>query len=359
MQFWTGTAFMNATEAVAVAPMLDEAGFDGICSSDHLIYPRELKSAYPSPSGRPGWSPDTAWPDSWVLIGAMAAVTRRLRFSNAVYVAPARPLLEVAKQVATASVVSEGRVSLAVGVGWMREEYELLGQDFGNRGKRLDEMIPALRALWRGGWVSWSGQYYRVPEMMIEPHPTVAVPILCGGESDARAAARGKHLRRLGGVRVQMGRGGQVRREADGATPRVRAANRAVRDHARVARTADTRSVQACRRHRNHRGDVQSVGGARRHPSRRPRLAQAGRRALPRSDRVVRRPHHREVTVTMVGVRGPVLPYDGVCGFCNGAVRTTGRPLLRLITGQTPPNTAAIVTGCPKNTGTPELTNQR
>jgi alkanesulfonate monooxygenase SsuD/methylene tetrahydromethanopterin reductase-like flavin-dependent oxidoreductase (luciferase family) len=91
----------------------------------------------------------------------------------------------VAKQVATASVVSGGRVSLAAGVGWMREEYELLGQDFGTRGKRLDEMIPALRALWRGGWVSWSGDYYHVPEMMIEPHPPGPVPILCGGESDA------------------------------------------------------------------------------------------------------------------------------------------------------------------------------
>ena len=122
----------------------------------------------------------------------MAAVTRRLRFSNAVYVAPARPLLEVAKQVATASVLSEGRVSLGVGVGWMREEYELLGQDFDTRGKRLNEMIPALRELWRGGWVSWSGQYYQVPELMIEPHPEAPVPILCGGESDAalRRAAR-------------------------------------------------------------------------------------------------------------------------------------------------------------------------
>jgi alkanesulfonate monooxygenase SsuD/methylene tetrahydromethanopterin reductase-like flavin-dependent oxidoreductase (luciferase family) len=109
-----------------------------------------------------------------------------------VYVAPARPLLEVVKQVATASVVSRGRVSLAVGVGWMREEFELMGQDFGNRGKRLDEMIPALRALWRGGWVSWSGRYYQVPELMIEPHPPVPVPILCGGDSDAalRRAAR-------------------------------------------------------------------------------------------------------------------------------------------------------------------------
>ncbi len=63
-----------------------------------MIYPRELSSTYPdSDTGKPGWAPETAWPDSWVLTGAMAAVTSRLRFSNAVYIAPARPLLEVAK----------------------------------------------------------------------------------------------------------------------------------------------------------------------------------------------------------------------------------------------------------------------
>jgi hypothetical protein len=74
----------------------------------------------------------------------------------------------------------------------MREEFELMGQDFDTRGKRLNEMIPAMRALWRGGWVSWSGDHYQVPELMIEPHPEAPVPILCGGESDAalRRAAR-------------------------------------------------------------------------------------------------------------------------------------------------------------------------
>jgi probable F420-dependent oxidoreductase len=193
MQFWSGTAFMDPLEAVPVARMLDEAGYDGILCSDHMIYPRELSSPYPdSADGKPGWEPDTAWPDPWVLIGAMAAVTNRLRFSNAIYVAPARPLLEVAKLVATASVLSHGRVSLAAGIGWMREEYEQMGQDFANRGKRLDEMIPALRELWRGGWVSWQGEYYQVPEMMVEPHPPSRVPILCGGESEValRRAAR-------------------------------------------------------------------------------------------------------------------------------------------------------------------------
>lgn len=193
MEFWSGTAFMKTSEIIGLAKLFDEAGYDGMLCSDHMIYPRELTSPYPdSPSGKPPWAPETAWPDCWVQIGAMAAVTTRLRFSNAIYVAPARPLLEVAKLVATASVLSEGRVALAAGIGWMREEYELMGQDFSTRGRRLDEMIPALRALWRGGWVSWRGEHYQVPELMLEPHPETPVPIWVGGESDAalRRAAR-------------------------------------------------------------------------------------------------------------------------------------------------------------------------
>jgi probable F420-dependent oxidoreductase len=225
MQFWCGTAFMETAELTAVARMLDDAGYYGMLTSDHLTFPRVLASPYPSPSGKPFWAPETAWPDPWVLTGALAAVTTRLQFSNAVYVAPARPLLEVAKQVATADVVSGGRVSLAVGAGWMREEFTFLGQDFDNRGPRLDEMIEALRALWSGGWVSFHGTYYDIPELMLEPHPARAVPILCGGESQValRRAARlcdgwvgtayrledaARYVERLTGLREQYGRSG-------------------------------------------------------------------------------------------------------------------------------------------------------
>ncbi len=192
MQFWCGTAFSKTADILHIARLLDEAGYYGMLTSDHLIYPRELNTVYPLTGDKPPWPPETSWPDSWVTTGAMAAVTSRLRFTNAVYIAAARPLLEVAKQVATAAVLSGDRVSLAVGTGWMREEFELLGQDFDNRGPRTTEMIHALRALWQGGWVSWQGTYYQVPELMLEPHPSQPVPILCGGESDValKRAAR-------------------------------------------------------------------------------------------------------------------------------------------------------------------------
>ena len=87
MQFWSGTPFLPTREALQIAQLLDEAGFDGVICADHMIYPKDLRSRYPSESGKPGWAPETAWPDSWVMIGAMAALTTNLRFSNAVYVA--------------------------------------------------------------------------------------------------------------------------------------------------------------------------------------------------------------------------------------------------------------------------------
>jgi alkanesulfonate monooxygenase SsuD/methylene tetrahydromethanopterin reductase-like flavin-dependent oxidoreductase (luciferase family) len=111
--------------------------------SDHIFYPHDLASPYPySPDGTPIWPPETAWPDNWVTIGAMAAVTERLQFGTSVYIAPARDLFTVAKQVGTAAVLSNNRVNLGVGAGWMREEFEQTGQEYGNRGRRLDEMIP-------------------------------------------------------------------------------------------------------------------------------------------------------------------------------------------------------------------------
>jgi probable F420-dependent oxidoreductase len=226
MKFWCSTAFMNSPQLPEVARMLDEAGYYGALVSDHLIYPKELKSPYPyspHPDGRPIWEPETSWPDSWVLIGAMAAVTKQLHFNNSIYIAGARPLLQVAKQVATAAVLSSDRVALGVGAGWMREEFELMGQSFDNRGPRLNEMMQALRELWKGGWVEWHGEYYDIPPLMMEPHPSEPVPIFCGGHSNAalkRAARYGdgwignaypwdeaaEHVGRLKGYLKEFGR---------------------------------------------------------------------------------------------------------------------------------------------------------
>jgi alkanesulfonate monooxygenase SsuD/methylene tetrahydromethanopterin reductase-like flavin-dependent oxidoreductase (luciferase family) len=117
------------------------------------------------------------------LIAGMATVAENLLFTTGVFIAPARDLVTVAKSVATAAVVSDNRVRLGVGVGWCQEEFAQTGQDFATRGKRLDEMIVALRALWREGWVEFHGEYYDVPLCQMLPAPSRPVPIIGGGHS--------------------------------------------------------------------------------------------------------------------------------------------------------------------------------
>ena len=196
MKFWCATAFMNTTELVHVAKLLDQAGYHGVMISDHLCYPKQLVSKYPySPheDGSPIWEPDAAWPDPWVLIGAMSSVTTKLHFGTNVFIAGHRPILQIAKEIGTAAVLADGRVALGVGAGWMKEEYDLQGQDFATRGKRLNEMIPALRELWKGGWVEWHGEYYDIPAMTLEPHPPTPVPIYVGGHTDAALKRAAKY----------------------------------------------------------------------------------------------------------------------------------------------------------------------
>jgi probable F420-dependent oxidoreductase len=186
MKFWNALPFMEPSESIELAVASDEAGFDGVTVPDHLFYPRELQSKYPySEDGKPGFDERTPWPDPWVLIGAMAARTKQIHFTTNVYIAPARDLFTVAKLVSTAAVISNDRVALGVGAGWMREEFEQTGQDFDKRGKRLNEMIPLLKKLWTGDWVSHKGDHYEFGDVKIAPVPKQPIPIWIGGHSKA------------------------------------------------------------------------------------------------------------------------------------------------------------------------------
>lgn len=188
MRFHQVLAFLETEQLVEIAPIAEANGFDGLYVSDHLLYPRDLRSPYPrSPyeTGQPIWSPETPWPDPWCLISAMAAVTKTIKFTTGVYVAPARDLMTVTKLVGTAAVLSRDRVVLGVGAGWCEEEFNITGQPFHDRGKRLDDMIPALRSLLRPGWVEYHGSHFDVAPVQISPAPQEPVPIVVGGYSAA------------------------------------------------------------------------------------------------------------------------------------------------------------------------------
>jgi probable F420-dependent oxidoreductase len=227
MRFHQALSFLPADQLVPLATTCEQLGYAGVYLSDHLFNPKQLDSRYTysaRPDGAPGWEKDVGWPDPMCVFSGLATVTSRLTFTTGVYVAPVRDLVTVAKTVGTAAVLSSNRVKLGVGVGWCKEEFDQTGQEFSTRGRRLDEMIPALRALWSGGWVEYHGHHYDVPPCQMNPSPSEPVPILGGGHSSpalrrtaelcdgwiaAGAYSEAEAWQHLGDLRDQLDRAGR------------------------------------------------------------------------------------------------------------------------------------------------------
>lgn len=195
MRFCQSLMFADPSQWVELARHAEAVGFDQLALSDHVFYPEELTSEYPyTPDGKPMFAADTPWPDVWVMVGAMASVTSRIEFTTNVYVLPLRNPFVVAKAVGTAAWLTGDRVSLGIGAGWMREEFDQLEQPFSRRGARMDEQVEVLRKLWQGGLVEHHGEFYDFDKLQIAPVPAKPVPIIVGGHSDValrRAATRG------------------------------------------------------------------------------------------------------------------------------------------------------------------------
>ena len=193
MRFSIVTAFQPSDQLIPLAKAADELGYHAISIPDHVVDLEELETPYPyTPDGKRRWDIEAEWPDPWVLVGALSAVTTRVRFFTSIYVTSMRNPFQVAKTVGTAAVLSGDRVSLGVGIGWCREEFGLLEQDFHTRGKRTDEGLLLMKALWEPGWTEFEGTFYSAPKMMMTPSPGAPIPILVGGLSEItfRRAAR-------------------------------------------------------------------------------------------------------------------------------------------------------------------------
>ena len=193
MKFVVATAFSDPRHYCELARSADACGYDALAVSDHVVHPQRIETPYPyTEDGVPRFRPDTPWPDPWVAIGAMAAVTERLRFLTNIYVLPLRNPFVVAKAVGTAAVLSGDRVALGVGVGGMREEFTLLEQPFAKRGRRAEEMVEVLRKLWTGHMVEHHGAFYDFEPVAMLPAPARPIPVYVGGVSEValRRAAR-------------------------------------------------------------------------------------------------------------------------------------------------------------------------
>lgn len=184
MKFAIAIAYNDPAHLNPIARAAEESGFGAIVVSDHIIYPGRLETPYPyTKSGKPRWDADTPWPDPFVAVASMAAVTERLEFITSIFVLTLRHPVLAAKTIATTSVLSQGRLKVGVGAGWMREEFDLLDQRFERRGSRLAESIEVMRKLWRGGMVEHHGEHYDFDPVQMSPVPESTVPIYGGGLS--------------------------------------------------------------------------------------------------------------------------------------------------------------------------------
>jgi probable F420-dependent oxidoreductase len=168
-----------------MATMLESAGFDSIWTSDHVVFPRDVRSRYPfAADGRITWPVDVDYLEPVVALSAMTSITAKAELGTSVLILPTRNPILFAKQAACVDTISGGRLVLGVGVGWLREEFEALGADFDARGAVLDEWISVARRCWTGTVEPFEGRFYRLAEAIYcRPTPARHVPVLIGGMS--------------------------------------------------------------------------------------------------------------------------------------------------------------------------------
>ncbi|OBF01047.1 LLM class F420-dependent oxidoreductase [Mycobacterium sp. 852002-10029_SCH5224772] len=178
---------------VAFARHLEACGFESIVAVEHTVLLTRYDSVYPyDSSGRVGLAADCPIPDPLDLLAFLAGHTTRLGLATGVLVLPNHHPVVLAKRVATVDALSGGRLRLCVGVGWLKEELQACGADFDSRGKRADEQLAVMRALWadQPQGASFHGEFFSFDDVTSYPKPVTAerFPVYIGGHS--RAAAR-------------------------------------------------------------------------------------------------------------------------------------------------------------------------
>ena len=161
-------------------------GFDYVTISDHIMVPRHLDSKYPyTNTGEFPAGTQAAWLEQFATTAYVAALTTKLRFVLSVMVVPHRPAVLTAKLLSTIDFLSKGRLTLGIGVGWCREEFEAIGAaPFDDRGHVTDEWMAACKELWTAEFPKFSGKYVKFDDVVFTPKPVQnPIPIWVGGES--------------------------------------------------------------------------------------------------------------------------------------------------------------------------------
>lgn len=168
-----------------MAATLEAAGFESIWTSDHVVFPREVRSRYPfAADGRITWPVEADYLEPVVVLSAITSTTSKAELGTSVLILPMRNPVMFAKQAACIDTLCGGRLVLGVGVGWLREEFEALGADFESRGAVLDEWLDIARRCWTGSVEPFEGRFYSLPgAIYCRPAPVRKPPVLIGGMS--------------------------------------------------------------------------------------------------------------------------------------------------------------------------------
>jgi probable F420-dependent oxidoreductase len=186
--------YATAKGARAIATAAENAGFESVWTVEHVLVPIGYESEYPyDKSGKMPGGERTDIPDPLVWLSYVAACTTRIKLATGILIVPQRNPGVLAKEVATLDKLSDGRVVLGVGVGWLEEEFDALGVPFRQRGKRLDEYVRAMRELWASDDASYTGEFTSFQSVVSRPRPVNgAVPVVVGGHSEAAARRAGR-----------------------------------------------------------------------------------------------------------------------------------------------------------------------
>jgi probable F420-dependent oxidoreductase len=174
----------------------DEAGYDGLWVYDHVVLQKEQQSRYPyAPDGNLGFPPTLNFLEPLTLLAHLAGITERVRLGTSVLVLPMRQPVLHAKIMSTIDFLSGGRLVLGAGIGWWKQEFEVLSVPFERRGKRMDEALQLLRQLWTEEYVDFRGEFYEAVDWACNPKPArpEGIPIWLGGESRAQLERAGKY----------------------------------------------------------------------------------------------------------------------------------------------------------------------
>jgi probable F420-dependent oxidoreductase len=186
--------FVEPEQAVRLAGAAEAAGFESIWAVDHVVVPAGYRSTYPyDPSGKLPSGEESVFPDPLIWLTYVAAATSTLRLATGIMIVPLRNPLVLAKELATLDYLSGGRMMLGAGIGWLEEEFDALGVPFAGRGKRTEEAIEAMRALWSEERASFTGSTTSFSQCCLRPQPRRrSIPVHVGGHSPAAARRAGR-----------------------------------------------------------------------------------------------------------------------------------------------------------------------